>query len=389
VLLAAGCDKLPLLAPSGTVITLFAGSSILPVNGEIEIIATLIEQGQATPPDTNGGTTTTGTAGAGTPVHNGTLVSFTTTLGRIDPQEARTHNGKVSVRLISTGQSGTAKVIAYSGGARSGELEIKVGTAAAGRVVVTAEPQTLPSGGGTAEIRARVEDEGGAPLAGVPVAFTTTAGTLTSPNALTDSSGTARTALMTTREAQVTASAGAQSSDVTVRLNVRVSVSISPPSGTVAVGVPATFPLSVTAPTGANVTSLVVDFGDGTQRPIGSGSTSVTHVYDAHGVYEVTATATDATGERSSSTTQVVVAPTSVSISAFVSGRTATLTAIPSPSTLAVERYDWDFGDGTTRTTPGTTTSKVYSAPGTYTVTVTMVPVSGPSRTSQTQVVIP
>jgi len=113
---ASSCDKVPLLAPTGTVITLFPGASTVPVDGNVEIIATVIENGTATAPSSTGGTgtggtgttgttgtTTTTTAGAGTPGQNGTLVSFTTTIGRIEPGEARTTNGQVRVRFIPGG----------------------------------------------------------------------------------------------------------------------------------------------------------------------------------------------------------------------------------------------------------------------------------------------
>jgi hypothetical protein len=103
-LVAAGCDKVPLLAPTGSVITLFPSANTVPSNGEIEIVATVIEQGTAAPAPgngtgTGGGPTSTSTTGSGTPVHNGTLVSFTTTIGRIEPSEARTQNGQVRVRF--------------------------------------------------------------------------------------------------------------------------------------------------------------------------------------------------------------------------------------------------------------------------------------------------
>ena len=39
-LVASSCDKVPLLAPTGTVITLFPGASTVPVDGNVEIIAT-------------------------------------------------------------------------------------------------------------------------------------------------------------------------------------------------------------------------------------------------------------------------------------------------------------------------------------------------------------
>src|SRR5690349_1365943 len=161
------CDKVPLLAPSGSVISLFAASNTVPLNGDVEIVANVIENGVAssspTTPTTPGGgttqtptngTTTTTTAGAGTPVQNGTLVSFTTTIGRLEPSEARTSNGQVRVRFFAGGQSGIATITAFSGGA-SGKLEnLKVGSAAVERVIVSASPQTLSPGGGNSPITA-------------------------------------------------------------------------------------------------------------------------------------------------------------------------------------------------------------------------------------------
>src|SRR3954451_13305350 len=226
-LVASSCDKVPLLAPTGTVITLFPGASTVPVDGNVEIIATVIENGVASASPSTGTpgtgtpgagttapTTTTTTAGAGTPVQNGTLVSFTTTIGRIEPSEARTTNGQVRVRFFPGNQSGTATITAFSGGA-SGKLEnLKVGSAAAERLIVSASPQTLPAGGGNATITARVEDVSGAGLPGIPVTFTADNGSLNPVTATTDSSGVATSMLTATnassagtRSAKVTASA--------------------------------------------------------------------------------------------------------------------------------------------------------------------------------------
>src|SRR5688572_17204763 len=89
MLASVSCDKVPLLAPTGSVITLFATATTVPSTGSMEIVATVIEQGSTSAPSTPStpGTPTTPTTptassspGAGTPVHNGTVVTFTTTI---------------------------------------------------------------------------------------------------------------------------------------------------------------------------------------------------------------------------------------------------------------------------------------------------------------------
>jgi hypothetical protein len=404
----SACDKMPLLAPGGTVITIFPASTTVPLNGEIEIVATVIENGTTaappTTPPTNGNqngqptpgqpTTTTGTSstGAGTPVQNGTLVSFTTTIGRIEPREARTQNGEVRVRFMAGGQSGTAIITAYSGGA-SGKLEnLKVGTAAAERIVVTAAPQTLPPNGGTSEIQARVEDVTGQGLAGVAVNFVADAGQLSASTATTDSSGVARTTLTATRETKVTANVAGKTADVTVKLNPRTGVTITGPTTSVAAGTPATFTVNVGgANTPANVTDVTVNFGDGSSQGLGalSGSTTVSHTYDEAGTYSVCATATEASGFQERVCTSVTVLPgqpPSVIVTPSNSnpsiGETVILTAQVSGNTSTIVRYEWNFGTDATpasATTSGNRATASWSTTGTKVITVRAVQATGPS----------
>ena len=47
IFFASSCDKVPLLAPTGTVITLFPSATTVPVDGNVEIVATVIENGTA------------------------------------------------------------------------------------------------------------------------------------------------------------------------------------------------------------------------------------------------------------------------------------------------------------------------------------------------------
>ncbi|MBI2834380.1 MAG: Ig-like domain-containing protein, partial [Acidobacteria bacterium] len=273
--LSAACDKVSLLAPSGSTITLFATNGVIPVSGTTEIIATILEL-------------------PGTPVQNGTLVTFTTTLGSIQPHEARTNNGKVTVRFEAGPQSGTAKIGAVSGGAKlTAEIEIKVGSAGAGGVLVTASPTTVPPTGGTVAITAIVTDASGNPLYGAPVNFTTSAGTLGANVVVTDENGFARTTLTTNRDATVTANVAGKTATVNVTVANAPTVSIS--VATVgAAGQPTTFSFTATAATGSSIQNVTVSFGDATSANLGAATTgSISHIYNAQGTYTATITATD------------------------------------------------------------------------------------------------
>ena len=137
---------------------------------------------------------------SGTPVQNGTVVTFTSSLGSIEPRNAQTDNGQVTVTFNSGSQSGTATIGAFSGGAQAEALEILVGAAAAGAVSIRANPAIVPSTGGTTDIVATVVDTGGNPLRGAPVTFSTTFGQLSQANSISDLNGEARTQLTTTTD---------------------------------------------------------------------------------------------------------------------------------------------------------------------------------------------
>src|SRR5918996_874291 len=96
-LAAVACEKVPLLAPSGSTITLTAATNALSVNGTADIIAQLIEP-------------------SGTPPHSGTRIIFTTTLGTIQPSEAETDiNGRAVVKFLAGTANGNAVISASSG----------------------------------------------------------------------------------------------------------------------------------------------------------------------------------------------------------------------------------------------------------------------------------
>jgi adhesin/invasin len=400
---SSACDKVPLLAPTGTVITLFPAASTVPINGQVEIVATVIENGTTAAPPSGGtgasgasgggSTTTTSSTGAGTPVQNGTVVTFTTTLGRIEPTEARTNNGQVHVQFIAGGQSGTATITAFSGGA-SGRIEnLKVGSAAAERVILTATPQTLGASGGASDIAARVEDVSGLGLVGLPVNFTADAGTLSAGTSTTDSNGVAHVTLTTTRKSTVTANVAGKTATVIVDLNPRTGISITPPTGQVSAQQAAVFTVNVAS--GANIRNVSINWGDGTTTNLGaiSASTAVQHTYDADGTFTVTATATDASGFSESTSTVIRVQPAQppgVTLIASNSnprvGQIITFTATVTGNTSAIQSFDWDFGDGTTARTTSPQITKSYATTGTKVIRVTVNQASGPS--GQTQITV-
>ena len=131
-----------------------------------------------TTPTTPTTPTATSSSGAGTPVQNGTVITFTTTLGQIRAgRSANTQRpGPRALHLERSERHRDDHGVLRR---RVGKLEnLRVGTAAAERVLVSASPSVLPPNGGTTEISARVEDTSGAGIPGVPVTFTADQGQL-------------------------------------------------------------------------------------------------------------------------------------------------------------------------------------------------------------------
>jgi hypothetical protein len=392
------CTRMPLVAPSGTVITLISTTNVLPTNGSTDIIALLIENGTATSTTTTpgGGTTPAATTGStGTAVHNGTVVDFSTTLGRVEPAEAKTNGGQVTVKLIADGRSGVATVTAYSGGATK-TLTVNVGAAAASRILVTASPQSLPFPGGTSTINAIVQDQQGNPIFGVPVAFSTTKGALGMTQVLTDAFGNATTTLTTTADATVTASAGGGTSGtltgtVGVTILPNGTISITAPTGTQTLGTPVVFTVGIG---GVVVSNVVVDFGDGSQPtslgPI-TGNQAVQHVYNRTGSFTASATATFVDGSAKTVTTTVVITDYVISASCggnVAFGSTSTFTATVNPASLSISDYIWDFFDSDLSGASshvvlhGSPQSYTWQSRGTKTVQLAVVPTFGGSKTT-------
>ena len=388
-LAVSGCDKVPLLAPTNTTIRLTSGLGVLPIAGSTEITAIVIES-------------------AGTPVQNGTVVTFTSSLGTVEPREARTANGQVTVRYIAGAQSGSAKIGAFSGGSKSDDLEILVGAAAAAVVSVRADSTVVPSTGGSTDIIATVLDTGGNPLRGAPVNFSTTAGQLAQSTVLTNDAGDARTTLTTNVNADVTARVGGGASAPTGKITISakslplISIVVAGPLGGQAnsaeIGQPAIFTIkSETGTDGNAIRSVRIDFGDGSSTTLGSlpSATTISHVYNRTGAFTVTATATDALGFVGSTSIILTVLdrasiPVSVTATVPLSGGLVTFSAnVTIPAGVSIRSYEWDFGDNTGASTTGITTSHRYTSARTYHVTLRVIATNGQEGFTELDIRVP
>jgi PKD repeat protein len=402
-LVLVGCQKVPLLAPSGSTITLTAVATALPFNSTTEIVAQIIEP-------------------AGTPPQSGTHVIFTTSLGRIEPSEAQTDiNGRATVRFVTGTASGTATIIAASGGANvgaTGALKIAVGAAAVGQVVVGANPTTISAAGGSSVITASVFDSSGNALNGVSVTFATDVGSVSPVVVTTDASGSAQTRLTTNRTAKVTATAGVGTSTggtggtggtttpapfgtVTVTVNTTSAVTVGTPTpATPSVGQTVSIPL--TYPTGAAgaspVTQVIVDWGDGVVQTFSGQPGAVSHAFSRAGSYLVQVTGLDAFGDRSPGSASVTVGarpqPT-VTISSTTASPTAgspvTFAIVATPTTgnsISSIVISWGDGDSTSLSGNATSVQHVFTSAGTYTVSATATDTSGASGAGSTVIVV-
>jgi hypothetical protein len=405
-LVTAACEKVPLLAPSGSTITLTSSATALPLNGSTDIIAQVIESG-------------------GTPPHSGTLVSFTTNLGTVQPSEAETDiSGRVRVKYVAGTGSGTATIVALSGGVSASgtnAVKIAIGAAAAASVGLNASPGTVSSTGGTSTITAKVLDINGNILPGVAVTFTTDNGSLSASTVNTDGTGTATTVLSTNKTSKVTATVGitapatgtgttataAPTNSVTVNVNGLSAIAVGAPSpATPTAGIPVTFPLTITPnANGSAIQKVVVDFGDGTAPVTLPGTpSSATHTYNTVGSFAVRATATDAFGDITVGSGSVTVGarpqPT-ISISASANptaGTTTTFTLSVAPavnSGTVISDVTIDFGDGTPVVDLGATSGTaiavqhIYQVGGTYTVTAIARDSNGGIAPASTVLVVP
>jgi len=402
MLVAISCDRVPLLAPTNSTVTLEAGSRVVETGGSTSVSAMVIEQ-------------------SGTPVQNGTTVRFTTSLGRVDPAEAQTRNGVATTTFFAGDASGVAEVRATSGGAggtttttnngnnggtgtttpttttsNSNVVLISVGSAAVDTVTVRANPsQVSTSAGGTVSVIATVVGTAGRLLANIPVSFSASRGTLSATTATTDANGEARVTLTTNGDTDISVAAGTKTATAKVTgvagpgVSLTCTVGSATNCATASVGQPVIFTAQRAQGSG-NVSSAVLEFGDGSSVNLGtlSSAATVPHTYTQAGTYTARLTATDSNGESASTVQVVQVTAVTATVSASItSGRSVSGTATVS---APVTQYQWNWGDGTAlTTTTSASATHTYTAAGTYDITVTATLQAGGTSAANTTIVVP
>jgi Bacterial Ig-like domain (group 1)/PKD domain len=408
--LAATCDKVPLLAPSGSVISLTANALTVPTNGTVGLTAFVTES-------------------SGTAVQNGTTVSFSTTLGTVTPVQTQTTNGLAVATFTAGSASGVATVRAISGGATGGAgsgsgsggtttttaantVIITIGAAAVKTITVSANPTSVSPNGGSVTLTASVVDTTGGSLTGIPVNFSADHGTVNPAVATTDVSGLATTTLTTAVETKVTASAGSATGTATVTLRASPGVTLQCAFGNASctavaasdVNNTATVTFTVAKATGSSaLREATLDFGDGSRQSLGTlaASATVPHTYSGSSgstaTYAAVVTATDLENERTTASTIVNVtprAPLTIDLTAVQdkpiagTGETVTFTAKVTGGTA--QSFAWDFdGDGTVdATTSGNTTTHIYTTNGPAHASVTATTTDGRTVTGRAEFIV-
>ena len=146
------CEDSYLTAPPRSTISVTVNPEFVAANGGVsELTAFVIEP-------------------AGTFVSDGTVVRWTTDLGRIDP-ETRTTRGVATARFVSDSRSGTANIQVFSGSVSAEDVPpITVGNARVEALRLRAVPSRITNSSST-HVIATVVDENGNPVANVPVTF--------------------------------------------------------------------------------------------------------------------------------------------------------------------------------------------------------------------------
>ena len=262
-------------------------------------------------------------------------------------------------------------------------------------VTLTASPDQLPRDGTSqSTVTVTVRDEASRPVAGRRLIASATAGTLSANDVVTGSEG--RATFSFTAPAPGTIGDAAVVSVVPVGDNGGNSVSrtlainfTGPSNRTAPVpsfeivpanperGAPVRFDASNTMDEGVACLDKCTyswEFGDGNSAT----GRIVSHTYSVGRAFTVTLTVTDGAGSSASLVRVINVsavdAPTGLlNVSPdppFVDKQAVFTSAQKAATGHSIERYEWDFGDGTTASSTTPSIAKTFTAIGVYVVTV-------------------
>lgn len=169
----------------------------------------------------------------------GVTVTFAASSGGIAVNQATTDTNGLATATLTTGGDATPRTITVtaSAGGQSGTTTVTV-VAPVAKVVLTSSTATIPTDGAvSAVITATVRDSGNAAVAGVPVSFTATSGTVAVTSAVTDATGVAKATLSTGSDpslriitVRATAAGITGSTDVTVGGYYTITATSSSPT---------------------------------------------------------------------------------------------------------------------------------------------------------------
>ena len=183
----ASCGQAPLTAPVGSTVAINVNPPFIAAHGDSAIVSVFVLEP------------------AGTPVPDGTVVQFFTTLGTIQKQ-GKTNDGVARVNLISDTLSGTARITVFAGAATA-TSDVIIGAARPTRITFgLIDPRIdLGAGKSIAEFRVTVQDTNGNVIPKVPVRFSVVDSPaldriLNVADIFTDNSGDAFNRVQTTRK---------------------------------------------------------------------------------------------------------------------------------------------------------------------------------------------
>jgi hypothetical protein len=228
------CHQALFVAPPGAEMECFANPGLIPADRGVSVISCFLQEGDT-----------------GSPVADGTVVQFFTTLGRI-PEQGRTNDGVVRVNFESTGRSGRADISARSGGgtgatsptsstisptsttinvlrpfaasdnqtsaalagvAATDDIFVDIGNATAADLLLTAQPTRITEAR-PSTITANVVDTDGNPIAGVAVFFSVSGTAVTPPTGTPTPGGAAPTESLDSQGQPVFTDTNGQARDV-------------------------------------------------------------------------------------------------------------------------------------------------------------------------------